>query len=153
MIEIVIASAIVSVAIFSLSFVFLISSRVESQSSDKIRANFLAEEGVEALRFLRDKSWSGNLSSLATGTNYYLTFSTSTSQWSVGASNPGVIDTIYSRVVTVESVYRDASDDIVSSGGTLDPNSKKVNVAVSWTDHGANLNITLSTYLSDIYKN
>ncbi len=153
MIEIVIASAIISIAVFSLSSVFIMASRTETQSLDKIRANFLAEEGMEAMRFLRDKSWSGNLTSLSSGTNYYLTFNTATSKWSAGSSNPGAIDTIYTRIVTVENVYRNSFDDIVSSGGTLDPNSKKVNVNVSWQEHNFNSSTTVSTYLSDIYTN
>ena len=153
MIEIVIAASIVSIAVFSLSSVFLVSSRLETQSSEKTRANFLAEEGIEAMRFLRDKGWSGNLAPLAVGTNYYLTFSTSTSRWSVGVSNPGIIDNTYTRITTVENVYRNGSDDIVASGGTLDPNSKKINIVVLWANHGVNLNVALSAYLFNIYKN
>src|SRR3989338_2385750 len=86
LVEIVVASAIISVSIFSLSAVSVIGNRLQSQSLEKIRANFLAEEGLEAMRFLRDKSWNTNLANLSVGTNYYINFSTTTSQWSVSQS-------------------------------------------------------------------
>ena len=153
LLEIVIASAIVSITLFSLSFVFVLSGRLEAQSIGKVRANFLAEEGLEAMRFLRDKGWGANLAPLAAGTNYYLSFATSTADWSVGTAYPGFIDGLFHRRITVEAVNRDGSDDIVTSGGALDPNTKKINIEVSWYGQGATTTATLSTYLSDVFNN
>jgi len=153
LLEIVIASAIVSITLFSLSFVFVLSARLEAQSISKVRANFLAEEGLEAMRFLRDKGWDANLGSLSAGINYYLSFATTTADWSIGMPYPGFIDGFFSRRVTVEAVNRDSSDDIVTSGGVLDPNTKKINIEVSWSSYGATTTATLSTYLSDVFNN
>src|SRR3989338_3339471 len=93
--EIVIAVSIISATIFSLSFVFIISSRLEEASLNKIRANFLAEEGLEATRFLRDQSWATNLGGLSIGTTYYLSFNAVNSVWSINTSNPGLIDNLF----------------------------------------------------------
>ena len=153
LLEIVIAVSIVSITLFSLSYVFLLGNRLEAQSINKIRANFLAEEGLEAMRFLRDKGWDASLAPLASGTNYYLSFVALLSQWSVDSASSGFIDGVFERVVTVEPVFRNSSDDIVTSGGALDPNTKKVNVAVSWGDRGATTTATLSAYLSDVFNN
>ncbi len=153
LLEIIIASAIVSVTIFSLSYVFLIASKLNAVSSDTVRANFLAEEGVEALRFLRDKSWSANLSGLSVGTTYYLSFVSATSAWSLGSSGGAYIDNAFWRTITVANVGRDASFNILSSGGTNDPDTKKVNVQVAWLERGATTTITLSTYLTNIFNN
>ena len=156
LLEIVIAVSIISATIFSLSFVFIIANKLEGESLNKIRANFLAEEGLEALRFLRDKGWSGNLSALAPGTTYYLSFNAASSVWSISTSDPGLIDNLFSRKVTVENVYRNSADDIVSSGGILDPDTKKFNVSVEWQGRSGSAPtpaVNISTYLSDVFDN
>lgn len=153
LLELVIAIAIVSGTIFVLSFVFLISNKLEAHASNQTRANFLAEEGLEAIHFLRDKSWSANLASLNTSTTYYLNFDPATSSWSIQTTNPGLIDGLYSRSFTIASVNRNNSDDIVTSGGTLDPNTKQFTVTISWQERGANFSTTVSTYLSDVFIN
>ncbi|HEY4521565.1 MAG TPA: hypothetical protein VJH05_00265 [Candidatus Paceibacterota bacterium] len=153
LVEIVVASAIISVSIFSLSAVSVIGNRLQSQSLEKIRANFLAEEGLEALRFLRDKSWNANLSSLSVGTNYYISFASSTSQWNIGSTVAPNVDSFFERKITVENVFRDSNDNIDLSGGTQDPDTKKVSISVSWRDRNATTTINLSTYLSDIFDN
>ena len=154
LLEIVIASAVVGASIFSLSAAAVLSGRLQSQSADKIRANFLAEEGIEAMRFLRDKSWNTNLANLSQGTNYYVNFSTTTSEWSVGQSIEPYIVALFERKVSVEKVYRDLNDNIVISGGAEDVDSKKITVIVSWAERGgATSTVSLSTYLSDIFNN
>ena len=156
LLEIVIAASIISAVIFSLSFVFLISQKLETTSSNKIRANFLAEEGLEASRFLRDKSWSTNLAALSAGTNYYLAFAAPTSTWSVGATGPEKIDNLFYRKITVENVSRDPSTaniESVYNSANDDPDTKKFNAEVAWQERGATTTVTISTYLSDIFDN
>lgn len=153
LVEIVIASAIISVSVFSLSAVSVLGSRLQSASLEKVRANFLAEEGLEAMRFLRDKSWDINLSSLSQDTNYYVNFSTSTLQWSINSTFISYVDSLFDRKVTVENVSRDSNDNIVLSGGTNDPDSKKIIVTVSWQERGATSTVQLGTFLSDIFNN
>ncbi len=151
LLEIVIAVAIISATIFSLSYVFLIASKLETMSLDKIRANFIAEEGLEASRFLRDTSWAGNLAGLSQGQTYYFSFATTTSTWSVG-TNGSEIDKLFLRKVTLENVYRNGSYDIADSGA-LDSDTKKINVSVEWLERGSTTTITASTYLTNIFNN
>lgn len=156
LLEVVIATAIIGATIFSLSFVFLISQKLESTSSNKIRANFLAEEGLEALRFLRDKSWSANAALLSAGTNYYIAFATTTSAWSVGAVGPDKIDNLFYRKITTENVSRDPSTNNIESvynPANNDSDTKKFNVEVAWLERGATSTMMISTYLSDIFNN
>src|SRR3989344_1692365 len=156
LLEIVIAASIISAVIFSLSSVFLISQKLETTSSNKIRANFLAEEGLEALRFLRDKSWSANLAGLLAGANYYFVFATTTSTWSVGAAGSDKIDNLFYRTITLENISRDPSTGDIESAynpANDDPDTKKFNASVAWQNRGATSTITISTYLSDIFDN
>lgn len=153
LVEIVVASAIISISIFSLSAVAVIGSRLQNQSLEKIRANFLAEEGIEVMRFLRDKSWDSNLALLNSGINYYLSFASSTSNWSIGSAIVPLTDSFFDRKITIDDVLRDSNDNIVISGGTNDPNSKKITVTVYWQERGATSTASLSTYLSDVFDN
>ena len=153
LVEIVIASAVISSSIFSLSTISVLGSRLQRQSLEKIRANFLAEEGLEAMRFLRDKSWNENLANLSPGTNYYISFATTTSEWGIGSIAQPFPDSFFERKVTAENVSRDSNDNITLSGGTNDPDSKKITVHISWQERNATTTISLSTYLSDIFDN
>lgn len=152
LLEIVIATAIISGTLFSLSYVFLISNKLAAESGNKVRANFLAEEGLEALRLLRDASWTSNLSELNINTTYYLSFDTAASAWSIGASSQAFIDGLFARTVTVENVNRDANDNIASSG-TNDPDTRKFNVSVAWSERAGTTTVIVSTYLTDMFDN
>lgn len=152
LLEIVIATAIISGTLFSLSYVFLISNKLAAESGNKVRANFLAEEGLEALRLLRDSSWSANLGGLSAGTSYYLAFSSASYSWSIGASKTAFIDNLFERRITVENVNRDANDNIASSG-TNDPDTKKFNVSVAWSERAGTTTVIVSTYLTDMFDN
>ncbi|MBI2023223.1 prepilin-type N-terminal cleavage/methylation domain-containing protein [Candidatus Giovannonibacteria bacterium] len=148
--EIMISAAILSIVLFSLFSVFAAANKLNLLSSDKIRANFLAEEGLEAVRYLRDDGWTRNIAPLNSATDYYVSFNTSTLQWSIGATNPGQIDGVFGRVITAGAVYRDSNDDITASGGTLDPDTLKITSTVTWS---ASNTLSVETYLTDLFAN
>lgn len=146
-VEIIIAIAIMSIALFTISEVSIIYLKQSGQNKDSLKALYLAEEGLEAARSARDQSWSGNISSLTMGNPYFPVISTD--RWSLISTDPGLIDGIYTRQVIVTDTYRDASDNIVTSGGTNDTNTKKVVSTVSWGTKSA----SLSTYITNFYNN
>src|SRR3989338_8607603 len=152
-IEVLIASGIIAATIFSLYYVFVLGNRLSADAGNKISANFLAEEGLEAARFLRDSGWQSNILGLQPGTNYYILFDKINSVWSMAVSAPPQIDAVFYRTLTVENVSRDSNDDIVSSGGTVDPETKKINIEVAWSGKGATSTMVLSTYLTDLFDN
>lgn len=149
LIEIVIASAVVGMVFVSLAQVFVLSHRLMMRTQDLARANFIAEEGVDAMRYLRDAGWAVNMALLAPNTNYYVVLATSSSQWSVGTADPGLIDGLFRRVISVQSVMRNGNDDIVSSGGITDTNTLKIISTVSW-GRGTT---SVETYLANIFNN
>lgn len=120
----------ISIAALILLFVTHAITRfvnVGQETAEKTKALYLAEEGLELVRFVRDESWS-NISTLTDGTTYYLDVSSTTVAIS---GTPEVIDGYYERSFVVDAVERDGNDDIVTSG-TADPQSKYVTVTVSW---------------------
>jgi Tfp pilus assembly protein PilV len=148
MVEVLIASAIILTAVVVLLGVHSLYLKTALENGQTVQAAYLAEEGVEVMRYLRDASWSQNIAPLSLNTPYGLALSgawitNATSTW-IGA---------FYRIVTLSAVERDAASDIVASGGTLDPNTKLLTVSVSWPQRGATTTKTVATYLTNLHGN
>lgn len=146
-VEIVIGAAIISLVLLSVGVAFNNSLKASRAIGKRAAANFLAQEGVEALRMLRDNDWQ-NISGLSDGNNYY--FSWSGGSWSTSTQNV-FIDGTFERKFTVLNAYRDGNDDIAASG-TLDNNTKKVTVSVSWREGLSTTTESISAYLVNIFQ-
>lgn len=152
-IEILVATTVITISLVSLMNVIRVSTSVSSESFRKIKAEFLAEEGIEVVKILRDDSWASNISTLTSGTTYYPVFNIASSTWSLSTSSPGVIDNIYDREIIFSDVYRrDSDDDIIdessSDAKTLDIGTKKITSRVSWGDLKQ---LEFVTYIADIF--
>ena len=150
LVEVLIATSIILVFLLALLGVHNLYLKTAFSNGDVIKAAELAEEGLEVARFLRDSSWSVNIVPLSLGTNYGLVFNAGV--WQATTTNIWVYG-IFKRVVTFSAVYRNASADIVSSGGTLDPGTLKVISTVSWPSGGATTTKSVSTYITNIFGN
>ena len=105
---------LVAVFIFSvvLGALITINNFYLSNSSKNIKltkATYLAEEGIEAVRIIRDNSWS-NISSLSNSVDYYLSFNIASSTWEATTS-PSSIDS-YIRKFNLLEVERDINGKI-----------------------------------------
>lgn len=149
LVEIIIGLAIILISLFSLMAVLEISFQLINKSSNNIKASFLLEEGIEAVKILRDSGWTANIVSLDVGTVYYLNFSGST--WQSTAENT-YIDGVFERSFMFEDVFRDANDDI-AAGGVLDPDTKKVSVSVSWREKSSTTTQSVIIYLTNLFSN
>lgn len=151
LIEVLIACAIISVSIFALMSASTKGIELSKQALRQTQVSLLLEEGVEAVKSIRDDSWA-NISSLTLNTNYYLTFNTGSSKWSLGTVATADIDSLFTRTIVFSAVNRDSNDDIATSG-TLDPRTKKVSVVVSWPVSGGTTSTkNLDFYISDIFN-
>ena len=152
LIEVLIACAIISTSTFALMSAAAKGNQLSVKAVRQTQASFLLEEGAEAVKSIRDADWN-TISGLTVGATYYLTFNTGTNLWSLGTTPVSTIDSTFTRTVVLSAVNRDASDDIVTSGGTLDTRTKKVTVNVSWTTSGGETSSKdLIFYLSDIFN-
>jgi prepilin-type N-terminal cleavage/methylation domain-containing protein len=128
LIEVVIASAIfllLSLVLVSANANYLRSSMTNLKT---VKAIYLAEEGIETISFNANNDWNN----LGTVDTVYTLNSSSTD---------------YVRTFYTEEVERDGNDDIVASGGMVDPDTRKLTVEVSWFDRSATTTKSLSTYL------
>lgn len=149
-VEIIVVIAIITGSFFAISqlssmYVFYASSGIDHDN-----AVSLAAEGIEATRALRDYSWSLNVATKSIGAVYYITVSDS--NWVIATSSPGLINDKFDRTIVFNRVYRDANDDIASSG-TEDVSIRKVVSTVSWSDRVGSKSVSLNTYLSDFLGN
>lgn len=130
LVEVLIASSIMAASLISIMGVYNALSKLSLRNTDSIQATYLAEEGLEIVRVLRDKGWA-NIASTTASTTYSFFWNNASSTW-MATTSPEEID-IFDRSVIFESVRRNANFSIVQGGmGTVDPNSRKVTVTVSW---------------------
>jgi type II secretory pathway pseudopilin PulG len=141
----VVAGVLASIALAVFGTLALLS-RFHEKNMSAIKAQLLAEEGIEALRFIKASGWS-TLSGIPSGTARYLALSPSS--WGV-TTTPEIVDGEFWRVVKVYAVSRNVSGDIVSSGGTIDPNTLLLESNVSWVWRGATSTTGYQSYITNL---
>jgi len=150
LVEIVIAIAIATMFFLSIYELLLFANKVTHTGLRKIEAIHFAQEGIEAVRMVRDSGWTNNISTLTDETTYYL--SLVGDHWELTALVPPLINSVFTRTVVLQAVNRDANDDI-SAIGTADLKTKKVVVGVSWQERGINHSVSLETYITNFLAN
>lgn len=159
-IEILIACSIISVSMFALMQTAQKGLTLSHQALKKSQASLFLEEGAEAVKSIRDNSWA-TIDGLSLNTPYYLFFNTTTKSWILDNTSTTSltghvptypIDGVFTRTVNISSVGRDANDDILVSGGTIDSRTKLVTISVSWPIPGSLNTKSLSFYISDIFN-
>lgn len=147
LIEIIVGSAILTVSLIAVSTYFQKSLQLNQDSAKTVQASFLLEEGIEVVKFFRDINWL-NISGLNPGVSYYLQFDGT--KWATTSSNV-FVDGTFERKLVIDNVFRDVNDDIVSSGGINDPDTKKATISVSWLGRSGVTIKSISTYLTNIF--
>lgn len=143
---------LVAVFIFTiiLSSLILVSNMYLSGAGDNLKftqAAYLAEEGIEAVKIVRDNDWN-NISNISTNQNYYLSFDVASSSWKA-LNGKGQVDG-FSRWFVLEDVKRDSTNKDISNIGDIDPKTKKLTVYISWLGKGGVTTKNISTYITDI---
>ena len=147
--EVIIAIAVVSTVFFAIAQVSILALRASADRNTKAKALAITQEGMEAVRSIRDASWTTNIAGLTFAATYYIT--ASSSQWTLTQANPGLIENKFTRTVILDNVSRNINDDIVDTGGTNDIYTKKITVTVLWGSQGKNMKLV--GYIMDILKN
>jgi len=148
MVEVIIASAIIAVVLVAVITVYQNMARISLDNTENIQAAFLLEEGAEIVRIWRDNNWS-NITSNTVGATYRPYWDGT--NW-IATTSPYLIDAS-DRTVVFSNVYRDGSFNIVNSGGTLDSNSRKATITVSWSSFGNATNTkSLEMYIFNTFS-
>ena len=135
LLEVIIAMAIFVLIASALASMAVGSFAALEQGGEQTEAEGLAQEGIEAVRAIRDRAW--NEVRFTTST-----VATSALGWGFGAE--GSTQTIgqYTRTISFENVCRNSSSDIAACpASSTDPHVRKVTSAVSWTTAVGAVNI------------
>lgn len=148
LVEVVVSAAILLVFVGAISSAYLSFLKTSSDGAENLKSYYLLEEGIEAVKTLRDTSWTNNIATLATSTDYYLEWTGV--QWATTTTEIAIDQ--YYRSFSLEDVFRDGNDDIAESG-TLDLNTKKLIVDIEWNKRGATSTDSIETYITNIFDN
>lgn len=143
LIEILIVIMLLAILIPPLFMVIMSSRDGKLQQSKRLQATTIMKETHEALRIIRETGWN----SIATNGTYYPAITGTT--WNlVGGTevNNGIM-----RKIEIFDVYR-TNNQIVTSGGTLDPSTKRVVTTISWEEPLA-ATVTSTLYLTRYLDN
>lgn len=144
LIEILVVVSIISLALASLAGLGNFALKIQHRLQQNTIATFWAQEAIEATRAIKDGAWS-DLTAFPIQTALHPLKTPSFYRWTLESGNEN--QNGFTRYLTISPVYRDDAFNIVASGGTLDANSKKVTVVVTWNDNGQNQQVSLTDYL------
>lgn len=152
-IEIIVALTVFGIVVLTIAQFSQVFLRATRLVSERTQAVFLAQEAIEAVRHLRDVSWTDNIATLASGTMYYVTFTSSTPVYAITTTEQPLQLGIFERIITPYDVLRDANDDITQSGGTTDTSTMRFMIDVSWIHYGTTSTESIELYLTDLFEN
>lgn len=147
LIEIIVGIAVLAVILVTISLSITTYVNARGELLTQAKTTYLAEEGVEIMRAIRDEDWN-DITAETVDTVRYLDVTDTT--LAIGGT-PEVIDTDYSRSVVLRELYRNSDDDVVPStapGASTDPESRIVEVSVTGPDG----TVTLTTILSNVHN-
>jgi len=146
LIEIILAIAIFMILAVTGITTILHSFSVNKLGEEQTNADLYAQEGLEAVRSIKNQGWSNISADVQTKG-----LQSSNGYWEFNGT--GDSKDKYTRTILISSVNRDGSGNIIESGGSVDPDTLKVTSAVSWNFSGPrNDVVTYSTYLTNFRK-
>ena len=123
----------------------LVSSREgKAQQAQRTQAIYLLNETVDGVRSVREKGWA----SFAVNGTYYPVISGSS--WALATGSATVNE--LTQKIDIGDVNRDSGGAIVTTGGSLDPSSKKVDISISWGQPYAST-VSASLYITRYLDN
>lgn len=125
LIELIVAFGLCSIIIPALLVSLLSSREGRAQKDQRIHAVMLLQETSEVLRALKEQEWTN----ISTNGVYHPV--TSGVFWSLQAGAETIDG--FTRSLEIGDVNRDSNGAIVTTGGTLDPSTKKILIRVSWS--------------------
>ncbi|MEK7129940.1 MAG: prepilin-type N-terminal cleavage/methylation domain-containing protein [Patescibacteria group bacterium] len=124
LVELLVAIAVAAVMLPAIITGVVASREGKIQQRERLSATALLREGEEAVRTVREGSWTA----FAVNGTFHPVVSGGT--W-ILASGSETVDQ-FTRSIVISDVYRDALGAVTSSGGTMDPSTKQVVTTVAW---------------------
>lgn len=145
-IELLVTIAIIIIALSALLGAGAFSLKASGIWKKTQEAELLAKEAMEAARNFRDgTTWNTNgLGTITLGASYHpAKTGDNPPKWTLISGEETING--HSRKIVFQNALRDGSGNIIESGGTADPETKKITTSVS----AGSLNIEFISYLSN----
>ena len=125
LIELLMAMALSAIMLPALLVGIVASRGGRAQQVQRLDATTLSKEAYDAFRIVREQGWNN----VSVNGTYYPQLNGNTWELATGSAIIGG----FARYITIDDVERDLNGNIVSSGGAVDPSTKKITITVSWT--------------------
>jgi Tfp pilus assembly protein PilV len=149
-VEIVVAAGIIATSVIGIVGAIQVYLKIVYANTRETQAVLLLDETAEALQYLRDTSYGSTIASTTANTTYTLYWNGTGYQLATSTIS---LPYDMNRTILFNSVYRDGSDQIVSSGGTIDSNTKKATINIAWPYKGATTTLSSEVLIHNIYAN
>lgn len=148
LVEILVGIGITAVLLATFATLIVQSKKISRQSRDEFLALLYLREAVEITKDLEMSDWAEfenpdcqapSVCHPAASGNVWKTF-----------PDEETVGGIFHRTISFSGVYRDPAgfpNEIVASGGTLDPNTKKITATIAWNNGSENRTRSLETYV------
>lgn len=124
LVEILLTMGLAAIILPALLTGLVASRHGKAQQAQRTQAVYLLNETIDAVRSVREKGWTG----FAVNGTFHTAISGS--NWTLVPGS--TVSAGLTQQVTISDLSRDSNGAIATIGGTLDPSSKKVDVAISW---------------------
>lgn len=149
-IEIIVVTSLITISVLGIIIALNVFLNLSLKNSNKAQAALLIEETLEIIMYLRDDSWTDNIEPLINSTDYYLIWN---GNFYSATTTPQIDSGKFSRTFSIEDVNRDVNGNIISSGGSEDPDTEKVSVSVYWSDNLETEQVDSEFLIHNIYDN
>jgi len=151
LVEVIVGSAILAVVLFAFTSSLSLYSRANADATNRLQALYLAEEGLDVVRGLRDAGWATHIATTSVDTDYGISFDPVNSVWAF-VSSPETVEE-FTRTLTFRDVYRDSNDDVVSDPyETYDPDSRILEVEVTWPGVQDSQQVRLESIVTNVFE-
>jgi prepilin-type N-terminal cleavage/methylation domain-containing protein len=151
LVEVLIASAMISLVAFSLVTATTKGLELSDRSLNQIKVNNIIEEGIEAVKTIRDTNWD-NIENLGIDTDYYLSFNTGSNSWQlVEVNQDEFVNEIFNRKISFHDIERDENTDDIVASGTLDDGGRRVDISITYLYKEQTINKEASFYLFNLF--
>ena len=149
-VEIIIASAILSISIIGIVGAIQIYLKIVHQNAREAQAVLVLDETAEAIQYMRDISFDTHIGSKQPNTQYTIFWNGTGYEFSTSTI---LLSYEMTSKIMFENVQRDTNDQIVLSGGVTDENTKKAIITISWPYQNDIKILTSEMLIHNIYEN
>jgi Tfp pilus assembly protein PilV len=149
-VEIVVAAGIIAVSVIGIIGAIQVYLKIVFQNTREAQAVLLLDETAEAIQYLRDEGFDEHIANKDLNTEYSIYWNGSGYEFGTGTI---ALPYEMTRTVSFDEVRRDSSDQIVTSGGTVDDDTRKAIITITWPYKDEVKTLSSEVLIHNIYEN